>query len=142
MKNPKSFVSVSILLSFLMFVISCSESSKEYKSWTVYNGGNEAMKYSSLTQIDTSNVNQLQVAWTYHTGDADASGSQIQCNPIMIDGVLYGVGPQMKLFAVNAMTGKAKWVFDPYSKATTDMNPMSQHIMINSRGVAYWTDGK
>jgi quinoprotein glucose dehydrogenase len=144
MKNQKSFIPVSILLSSLILLISCSEPSKEYKSWTVYNGGNEAMKYSSLMQIDTSNVSQLQVAWTYHTGDADTVyGSQIQCNPIMVDGVLYGVGPQMKLFAIDALTGREKWVFDSNSKTPTDINPMFlQHIMINSRGVAYWTDGK
>jgi quinoprotein glucose dehydrogenase len=142
MENQKSFLSVIVPLFCFVLLISCDKSEKEYKSWEVYNGGKDAMKYSSLTQIDTGNVSQLQVAWTYHTGDADSSGSQIQCNPIMVEGVLYGVGPQMTLFAVNAMTGKAKWVFDPYSKAATDMNPMSQHIMINSRGVAYWTDGK
>ncbi len=143
MKNSKSFQNVGILTSCLILLLSCSKSGKEYKSWEVYNGGKEAMKYSSLTQIDTSNVNQLQVAWTYHTGDADTVyGSQIQCNPIMVDGVLYGVGPKMKLFAVDALTGKEKWVFDSNSKSISEINPMFQHIMINSRGVAYWTDGK
>ncbi len=129
-----------ILSSFL--ITACTKSKREYTSWEVYNGGNDAIKYSSLTQIDTANVSQLEVAWSYHTGDADSSGSQIQCNPIIIAGVLYGVGPQMKLFAIDAASGKEKWVFDPNAKSKTNLNTVALHILINSRGVAYWTDGK
>jgi quinoprotein glucose dehydrogenase len=125
-----------------LLICSCEPSKKEHTTWEVYNGGKGGMKYSSLTQIDTSNVNQLQVAWIYNTGDADNQGSQIQCNPIVVEGVLYGVSPQMKLFAIDALTGKEKWIFDANEKTGHDMNPASFHIMINSRGVAYWTDGK
>jgi|GEM_PF-2803430 len=126
---------------------------KEYKTWKTYNGSAEGIKYSTLTQIDTTNVAQLQVAWTYHTGDADTlNGSQIQCNPIVVEGVqcnpivvegvLYGVGPQMKLFAIDAATGKEMWVFDANAPTDFDHHRLSYHIMINSRGVAYWTDGQ
>jgi quinoprotein glucose dehydrogenase len=132
-----------ITLSLLMFLWSCSNpSGKNYKTWEVYNGTKEGMKYSSLTQIDTNNVSRLEVAWTYHTGDADTiHSSQIQCNPIVVDGVLYGVSAQMKLFAVDAATGKSLWVFDPNSKSDFDHDRTSFHIMINSRGIAYWSDG-
>ena len=54
----------------------------------MFNGNFTGNKYSTLTQIDTSNVQQLQIAWTYHTGDADtAAHSQIQCNPIIVNGL-------------------------------------------------------
>ncbi len=100
------------------------------------------MKYSSLTQIDTQNVKRLEIAWTYHAGDADTvHNSQIQCNPIVVDGVLYGVNPGMKLFALDAVSGKQLWVFDPNSPTEFDANPVAYHILINSRGLAYWTDG-
>jgi len=129
-------------LVFLFLLFSCN-TPKEYKTWQVYNGTKEGMKYSSLTQVDTSNVGQLQVAWTYNTGDADTlHGSQIQCNPIMVDGILFGVGPQMKLFAVDASTGREKWIFDANAKTEFDSDRSSFHNMINSRGVAYWTDGQ
>ncbi len=131
-----------VLLTSSLLMLSCNPPSKEYKTWTVYNGSTDAIKYSSLTQIDTANVDQLQVAWTYQTGDADTSGSQIQCNPIVVDGILYGVGPQMKLFAIDASTGKEKWVFDSNAESLNYFNPVAQHILINSRGVVYWTDGK
>jgi len=131
------------LLSSLLFFACNTPQEKSYTDWQVYNGGHEAIKYSSLTQIDTSNVARLQVAWTYHTGDADtASHSQIQCNPIIINGILYGVSPQMKLFAIDAATGQEKWVFDPNAPTDFDDDRPSFHNMINARGVAYWSDGK
>jgi len=99
------------------------------------------IRYSSLTQIDTSNVANLKVAWVFHTGDADTVNfSQIQCNPIVIDSILYGTSPQMKVFAINAETGKQKWVFNPFD--SINGSKRSFFIMNNSRGLAYWTDGK
>ena len=51
--------------------------------------------------IDRSNVDQLEVAWTFHTGDAGADDrTQIQCNPIIVGGVLYASSPQLKIFAL------------------------------------------
>lgn len=127
-----------------MAITSCGVATdKKYTSWGVYGGTKETIRYSSLSQIDTSNVAQLQVAWTYHSGDADsAHQSQIQFSPIIVDGVLYGVNPQMKLFAIDAATGAPRWTFDPNNKTAFDNNRTAFHIMINSRGVCYWTDGK
>ncbi|MEM9259376.1 MAG: PQQ-binding-like beta-propeller repeat protein, partial [Bacteroidota bacterium] len=70
-----------------------------------------------------------------------ANHSQIQFNPIVIDGILYGASPQMKLFAVDAATGAEKWVFDPNDEALDAKGGRFKHIMINSRGLAHWTDG-
>lgn len=128
---------IAFLSSLMLF--SCKQS-KEYKGWPVF-GGTDNIHYSTLTGIDTSNVHQLQVAWTYRTGDADTvHKSQIQCNPIMVDGVLYGTTAQMKLFAVDAGTGQEKWVFNPFDSLAGDKRVF--FILNNSRGVSYWTDGK
>jgi quinoprotein glucose dehydrogenase len=135
----------TLLPLFLLALSLCACKSKvnSYDSWPVYGGSKEMIRYSSLTQLDTGNVSQLQVAWTYSSGDVDtAHHSQIQCNPIIVDSILYGVTPQMKLFAINAATGQQKWIFDPNSRTAFDDNRTSFHIMINSRGVAYWTDGQ
>ncbi|GAC1450725.1 MAG: hypothetical protein NVSMB7_13120 [Chitinophagaceae bacterium] len=122
-----------------LFLYSC-KSKKEYTSWPQYKGSNENIQYSSLTEVDTSNVKQLQVAWEYHTGDADTvNNSQIQCNPIIVDGIIYGVSPKMKLFAANAKTGKGKWQFNPFDSMSNDKRMF--FILNNSRGVAYWSDG-
>jgi quinoprotein glucose dehydrogenase len=133
-------IRILFILPILLFV-SCHPK-KNYTIWNHYKGSPESIHYSSLTQIDTNNVKDLQVAWVYHTGDADTlHNSQIQCNPIIIDSILYGTSSQMKLFAVDAKTGKEKWVFNPFdSIATADKGFF--FILNNSRGVAYWTDGK
>ena len=107
------------------------------------NGNSTSNKYSTLTQIDTGNVAQLQVAWTYHTGDADtAAHSQIQCNPIIINGVMYCTSPALKLCAVDAATGKEKWAFQPFAIAGDEKAKAGHFNMNNNRGMAYWTDGK
>lgn len=124
---------------FCMVLLYGCRQDAAYTGWAQYKGGNEAIHYSSLTQIDTTNVQQLQVAWEYHTGDADtANHSQIQCNPIMVDGILYGTTPRLKLFAIDAATGKENWVFDPFDTLTGNKTFFNQN---NCRGVTYWADG-
>jgi quinoprotein glucose dehydrogenase len=128
------------VLVALIILYSC-KSDKQYTSWHQYKGSNENIHYSSLTQVDTNNVKQLQVAWEYHTGDADTvHHSQIQTNPIIIDGILYGTSPQMKLFAIDARDGKEKWVFNPFDSLAD--NKRMFFILNNCRGVAYWSDGE
>ncbi len=125
---------------FLFFFSSCNRDNEKYSKWQVYGGSKENIHYSSLVQIDTSNVKNLQVAWVYHTNDADTlNHSQIQCNPIIVDSVLYGTSPQLKLFAIDAATGKQKWVFNPIDSIG---NIKTNFILNNIRGVTYWTDGK
>lgn len=130
------------LCSFILFSVtlfSCG-TKKRYTGWEQYKGSPESIHYSALTQVDTSTVTQLTVAWEYHTGDADTvHHSQIQCNPIVIEGILYGTSPQMKLFAVDAATGQEKWVFNPIDSLAGGKNPFSG--LNNSRGVSYWSDG-
>jgi quinoprotein glucose dehydrogenase len=106
---------------FIALLFSCKNDS--YEHWTTYNGTKAGLKYSSLKQIDTSNVQQLTVAWEYHTGDVDtANHSQIQCNPIMVNNVLYVISPQLKLAALDAATGQQKWVFDPWAAGKKEKN--------------------
>ena len=60
------------------------------REWRVHGGDPGHTQHSPLAQITAANVARLRVAWTYHTGDARADGrSQIQCNPVVVDGVLY-----------------------------------------------------
>jgi quinoprotein glucose dehydrogenase len=85
-----------------------------YKEWKVYGGGGENIKYSALDQIDTGNVKNLQVAWVYSSGEASSTNrTDMKVNPLIVDGLLYGLNPQLRLFALDAATGKVKWVYDP-----------------------------
>jgi quinoprotein glucose dehydrogenase len=79
--------------------------------WPV-NGGAYNIRYSPLTQVTSANVQKLQVAWSYDSHDA-FKDSEMQSNPIIVDGMLYVTTPSMKVVALNAATGQELWKFDP-----------------------------
>ncbi|MFN8006310.1 MAG: PQQ-binding-like beta-propeller repeat protein [Terriglobia bacterium] len=105
----------------------------KYSGWEGYGGGPENIHYSSLKQIHRDNVNQLKVAWTYDSNDA-YEGSNIQCNPIVIKGVLYATTPTSKVIALDAATGKLIWLYDRMNGA--------RGLFSANRGLMHWTDGK
>lgn len=80
--------------------------------WPVYQGSDAKTHYTTLDQISPANVAQLKVAWTYDTKDA-FPGSEMQSNPIVIDGVMYAMSPKQRALALDAATGKELWSFDP-----------------------------
>ncbi len=99
--------------------------------WRHYLGDEGRSHYAPLDQINRGNVDQLQVAWTYDTGSLDGALTQIQCNPIVVGGVLFGTTSRAHVFALDAATGREKWRFDP-----TVYGSMSQG---HNRGVVYWS---
>ena len=130
----------SQLYTFILlaaFAYGCSNTSEnEGKNWPVYLGDNSSSQYSTLNQININNVQNLEVAWTYRAGDSDSlNRTQIQCNPLIIDGVLYGSSPKLKFFALDAATGNELWTFDPWKSG------YDQYFMGVNRGLAYWTNG-
>lgn len=108
------------------------KAASDYREWRQFGGGPENIHYSTLDQITPENVDQLEVAWTYDTGDA-FEGSEMQCNPIIIDGVMYATTPKVRVIALNAATGKLKWSFDP----NTENLKIGK---MRNRGVMYWRD--
>ena len=131
-RNSISGIVLLILLAGL--VPSCKQKEQSYSEWSVYRGDPGNSAYSSLDQINTGNVNRLEIAWTYRTGDADKGNrSTIQCNPIIVNGRMYVTSTKLKLIALEAATGKEIWKFDPFDGAeATGVN----------RGVAYWEENK
>jgi glucose dehydrogenase len=95
--------------------------------WPAYGGTSENNHYSSLAQINGSNVKQLAVAWSFDTREEGG----LQTSPIIVDGVLYGITPTQKVFALDAATGKLLWSFDSGIRGTQP-----------DRGLSYWADGK
>ncbi len=95
--------------------------------WPMYGGTTDNNHFSPLAQITRKNVAQLQVAWTY---DTEESGG-LQSSPIIVNGVLYGLTPSEKVFALSAASAKLFWKFDSGIKGTQP-----------DRGLAYWSDGK
>jgi quinoprotein glucose dehydrogenase len=80
--------------------------------WPVFGGTADNTHYSTLSQITPANVAKLKVAWTYETHD-EFKGSEMQTNPVVIDGILYGTSPKLRVFALDATTGRELWSFDP-----------------------------
>jgi quinoprotein glucose dehydrogenase len=129
--KPSLRLFVAMLIAFAPFCapLAHSQSPPENarQNWPAYGGGPENIHYSSLAQIDRSNVKQLAVAWTFDTGEQGG----LQTSPLIVDGVLYGITPTQKIFALDAATGKLLWKFDSGTPGTQP-----------DRGLAYWSSGK
>ncbi|MGQ0646073.1 MAG: outer membrane protein assembly factor BamB family protein [Gemmatimonadaceae bacterium] len=98
--------------AFCVLIATAASCSKGNVDWPVYQGSHDKTHYTTLSQISPVNVATLQVAWTYDTKDA-FEGSEMQSNPVIIDGVLYAMSPKQRAFALDAATGRELWRFDP-----------------------------
>jgi quinoprotein glucose dehydrogenase len=96
------------------------------QDWPVYGASAANNHYSELSQINKSNVKNLKVAWTFDTQETGG----LQTTPIEVNGVLYGITPTQKVFALDAATGKLKWKFN---SGITGTQP--------DRGLSYWSSG-
>jgi quinoprotein glucose dehydrogenase len=125
---------ISLYFFTLAILISCTHADKSFTTWDVYRGDKGSTGYSALSQINKNNLHKLELAWTYHTGDArEGNRSNIECNPIIANRMMYVTSPQLKLIALDPATGKEIWKFDPFKN--------QQPSGVN-RGVTYWTDDK
>jgi len=98
-----------------------SDSQFDFAGWDAYLGGSDSSQFSSLTQINRDNVNQLQVAWEYPTG----AGQPQLFNPIVVHGTMYVMTGGGKIAALDPATGRELW-----QSETTGP--------ISGRGVNYW----
>ena len=104
-------------------------SSADLRGWSRSLGGPTSNRFSTLTEINRQNVKDLQVAWTYHSGDGSAN---IQCNPIVVDGVMFAPTAGRHIVALDAATGRELWRFDPKSNG-----PRLEDVPAR-RGLLYW----
>ena len=73
--------------------------------WAFYLGHPSSSQYSTLDQINRSNVGQLEVAWSYDTGEQD----MYQTNQLIVDGILYAATPNSRVIALDGAAGKMLW---------------------------------
>jgi quinoprotein glucose dehydrogenase len=97
--------------------------------WVSYDGNNARSHYSTLDQVNIHNASCLKIAWSYSSGGADSlhNRTQIECNPIEVHGILYGVSANTQAFAIDAATGEELWKTQVKDNGGT-----------TSRGVTYW----
>src|SRR5579859_546732 len=88
-RRKGSFVNIVRMAACLFVCVSLSlkqgAAQQSYSTWRDYLGGPSSAHYSSLQQINRSNVNKLEIAWTYPTGD----GIDYAWNPIIVDDMMY-----------------------------------------------------
>ena len=106
------------IILVLAGVAGLSVSGHAQREWRDYAGGPDSSRFVAAKQITKDNVRQLQVAWTYAAGQTDF-------NPLVVRGVIYGLGANGSFVALDAATGKELWSH----KAVQGFN---------GRGVNYW----
>ena len=126
------------LISLLVIALGCTPFSPEAtlppqeQEWHYYHGL-ENNQYSPLNQINRENVDQLEVAWSHMFGHEEEPAS-VKCNPLVINGVLYGTTAAKNIIALDATTGEELWYFDFKS-----VDPSGQQS--SGRGLHYWKKG-
>ena len=113
--------SVWFCLVAAMTAAESAHAGQDYKTWKDYGGGADNSHYVELTQIDKSNVDKLEIAWTYPTGD----NRSYVFNPIVVDNVMYVMARNSSLVALDAATGKEIWIHENLQGLAT-------------RGIAHW----
>src|SRR5262249_52397986 len=122
-----------------LLLLGAAATSLPDRGWPTHGGDPGHQQYSPLAQIHRGNVKTLQVAWTYKSGGASPDNrSQIQCNPIVVDGVLYATSPRLQVFALDAATGRELWTFDPFASASG----VTPHALGVNRGVVFRAKGE
>src|SRR4029077_4830731 len=108
--------------------------------WRHYAADLKSTRYRPFDQIDASNFNKLELAWSFKT---DSLGTRpeykLEGTPLMIDGVLYATaGTRRSVVAVDAATGELLWAHGEHEGARGSAAPRQ----LSGRGLAYWSDGK
>lgn len=105
--------------------------------WGYYGGDAFGQRFSTLDQINRSNVGRLEVAWTYRSGElgayfAAASRMTFEATPVLAFGLLYLETPTNIVIALDPQTGQPRWRFDPHIDRTR------HYTEANARGVTVW----
>jgi quinoprotein glucose dehydrogenase len=137
-------LAVTPFLRGVAAIVEAAQPANAPAEWATYAADKASSKYSPLTQIDRGNFSRLRVAWTWQSAEADVLKAHPdlrswawESTPLMVDGVLYVSTSLSQVAALDAATGRTKWVYDPETwKNGTPSNNGFVH-----RGVAYWAAG-
>jgi quinoprotein glucose dehydrogenase len=110
------------------------------QGWPTYGGDEGGQRYSAVALVTRDNVHLLAQAWTFHTGErprAGPHGTGFEDTPLLADGKLLVCTPSDRVIALDPLTGRQEWMFDP--KLPADLRPGFDFVC---RGVAVWHDEK
>jgi quinoprotein glucose dehydrogenase len=125
-------------------LLSCLSADRGPVDWAFWGGDQGGTHYSTLTEINTSNVAQLRQAWVWKTGETELKEygtrpGMFENTPVMLDGVVYATSPYNRVVALDPETGAELWSYDP--KSYVDGQPPNGTGYIH-RGVALWRDSR
>ncbi len=129
----KQNAGVWAVLSAYIFLVSYQIRNDD-RTWSIYKADAASSSYSPLHQINRENVARLSLSWTLTFKDMkeNSRAGSSECNPIVVDGVMYITSAKHWVYAVKADDGKEIWAFDPFNGAEGGGV---------SRGVTYWEHG-
>ena len=151
--RQKTFAPFTAVALGLLVLAGCGDDqdvrdSGRTAGWGAYGNDAGGQRHSPLDQITPDNVEELEVAWTYRTGDVIATGgyeaaahggspasTTFQNTPILHGDTLYICSPFNRVIALDAETGEEKWTYDP----EVDLSGL---YLLNCRGVSAWTDSR
>ena len=136
--SPRFFFQYLSTFGLSLVLAACAKQ-PENADWPVYLGDSASSQSSELTQITPDNVSQLEVAWTFDAKGVESGGyTNLQCNPIIIDGIIYLTTARLHLCAVDGATGELIWRINPF-EAVSKTLPEPIKPSGNTRGLAYWS---
>src|SRR5450432_1620632 len=124
-----------ILVAMLLCTLSTQAQASD---WTAYGGDGRGQRYAPLTPITPKNVANLELAWTFRTGELGQGFIQandaltFEATPLLIGDTLYFATATGKAIALDAATGVQRWRFD------AQVDPGRYYSEMSSRGVSYW----
>jgi PQQ-dependent dehydrogenase (methanol/ethanol family) len=126
-KRHKKKTKLSCFLFCLLWLIP-SVSGAQSQNWTTYWGDYQGTHYSPLKEITTSNVTRLQMKWSIPL----PGSSQLETEPLVIDGVMYTSGQAGTVLALEAKTGKQIWRFTRERKVRNpnEINPFNRGVAV------------
>lgn len=125
--SVESILSIAVTGVFVFGVAAWAapqDSTSAHSTWSTYLGNPDASHYSSLSQINRTNVAKLQVAWTYDAG----SERPYEFNPIIVGRTMYVIAQKTSIVALDAATGNQLWIYH-----SPDVPLMEMH-----RGINFW----
>lgn len=151
-RRARLFVLVLVAMAGADLILVRGQSSIARGEWGSYGATNWSQKYSPLDQIDRTNFAALQVAWSWRTPDVELaatlggaldprwSPAGFKATPLVVKGVMYMTTGLGQIAAIDPATGATRWLYDP--KVYTAGAPASVVGPWQTRGLAYWTDGR
>jgi quinoprotein glucose dehydrogenase len=140
--EPRAVGALTLIVGLLLSLtpVAAYGQQQPKDEWPAYGRDAGGSRFSPAAQITRSNVNQLHVAWTYHTGAIPQTSagrkSAFEATPILVDGVLYLSTPFNRVVALDPQTGAERWTYDP------KVNPAGSYSEVTSRGVSTWRDSR